>query len=593
MAQTVIDAASFINLLGVNVQLYSAGTPYEDVTAVENALNYLGLTNMRDLGAQNNSAYVTLANAGYHFDFLVPGGGPVNLDADMRWFHDFEAGHPGSIVALEGPNEVNNWPVSYNSQTGYPAAVSVQNALFQAVNADPTLSNIPVVNLSLGVDNSAAYAPLGDLSGAADYGNVHLYTPNGAQPGATFQHYLSIGRTDTPGLSMRVTETGYQTAPSAASGVDDAAQAKLTLNMLLDSAKFGISSTYLYQLADTSSSDHWGLFNRDWSAKPAATAIHDLTQILSSDPGSITPTAAAPAYRLADANPDDSSLVFHERSGTYDIVVWSEPQIWDSSSDSEVAAAPHKLTLDLSQAVGGYSIYDPLTGPTAVSTSNSPAQAIALDVTDHPLVVELHGAAGSAGGESLVGGAANDTMAGATGGDTLFGGAGDDSIVGGAGFDQVNGNSGDDTIVGRSTFGDLLQGGQGQDLIDASASTGNNLLNGDLGDDTLVGGSGLDTLRGGRGDDVIHAGSGDDWISGDLGNNIVYGGQGADSFHAGAGHDVVNGWRDGDLVQVDPGLTWAVSQVNADVHVAFSNGGEMDLIGIQLSALQSGWIVSA
>jgi hypothetical protein len=65
-----------------------------------------------------------------------------------------------------------------------------------------------------------------------------------------------------------------------------------------------------------------------------------------------------------------------------------------------------------------------------------------------------------------------------------------------------------------------------------------------------------------------------------------------DTFHAGAGHDVVNSWHAGDQVQVGAGTTWTVTQVNADVHIVFSNGGEMDLMKTQVSSLQSGWIVA-
>src|SRR5262249_52944775 len=106
-------------------------------------------------------------------------------------------------------------------------------------------------------------------------------------------------------------------------------------------------------------------------------------------------------------------------------------------------------------------------------------------------------------------------------------------------------------------------------------------------------GAGADILRGGQGDDAIHAGAGDDWLSGDLGNNTLYGGQGLDTFRAGAGHDQVNGWHAGDHVQVASGVTWTTSQVNRDVHINFSNGGEMDLMRTQLSSLQPGWIVQA
>jgi Ca2+-binding RTX toxin-like protein len=229
--------------------------------------------------------------------------------------------------------------------------------------------------------------------------------------------------------------------------------------------------------------------------------------------------------------------------------------------------------------------------PTAMSATDLQVLQV-LGWNDNPLATPGADSLAATGpGESINGGDGADTITGLSGANTLFGGAGNDSISGGSGFDQVNGNTGDDTIVGRSQAGDWLLGGQGNDSIDASASTGNNILNGNLGSDTLAGGSGADSLRGGQGDDVIRAGSGADWISGDLGSNTIYGGQGADTFHAGAGHDYVNGWHSGDTVQVDPGVTWTVTQVNADVHINLSNGGEMDLLNTQQSALSPGWIV--
>jgi hypothetical protein len=199
----------------------------------------------------------------------------------------------------------------------------------------------------------------------------------------------------------------------------------------------------------------------------------------------------------------------------------------------------------------------------------------------------------SAGQTSLVGGAGDDTLSGWSGSATLFGGDGNDSISGGLGFNRVNGNKGDDTIIGHSASGDWLLGGQGNDLIDASGSTGNNIINGNLGNDTVTGGAGADVLRGGQGDDVIHAGAGNPWIAGDLGNNTIYGGQGLDTFRAGSGHDLINGWHAGDQVQVASGVTWTTAQVNGAVHITFSSGGEMDLLNTQLSSLQPGWIVSA
>jgi Ca2+-binding RTX toxin-like protein len=200
------------------------------------------------------------------------------------------------------------------------------------------------------------------------------------------------------------------------------------------------------------------------------------------------------------------------------------------------------------------------------------------------------------GNASLVGGAGDDTLMGYSGQDTLFGGDGNDSIVGGADFNRVNGNRGDDTIIGHSVTGDWLLGGQGNDLIDATGSTGHNIINGNLGNDTMRGGDYGDTLRGGQGDDTIVAGAGNDLIFGDLGNNTITGGGGADTFHGGNGAalDVITDFHrsEGDQVQIGAGLTYQTSQSGADVRIDVSNGDVILLKNTSLDALNadSGWI---
>jgi Ca2+-binding RTX toxin-like protein len=198
---------------------------------------------------------------------------------------------------------------------------------------------------------------------------------------------------------------------------------------------------------------------------------------------------------------------------------------------------------------------------------------------------------GHAGGDTLQGGSGDDVLTGSTGTNLLYGGGGNDSIVGGSAFNSVNGNKGDDTIVGNSQTGDWLLGGQGNDMI--SAHNGSNLIYGNIGNDTLFGGSGADTIRGGQGDDSITGGSGSEWISGDLGNNTITGGAGHDIFHisSGAGLSVVTDFDPTrDHVQVDPGNTYVLSQVGADVHIDMTGGGEMVLQNTQLSSLSTGWI---
>jgi len=190
------------------------------------------------------------------------------------------------------------------------------------------------------------------------------------------------------------------------------------------------------------------------------------------------------------------------------------------------------------------------------------------------------------------GGPGADTLIGLNTANTMMGGDGADRIEGGLAFNQVNGNKGDDVIIGRSQVGDWLLGGQGSDHIDASQSTGRNIINGNIGADTLTGGAGADALRGGQGDDLIVGGGGNDWISGDRGSDTLTGGAGADVFHHFEGVTIVTDFHyaEGDRAHVDAGAQFTAVQQGADVLVDVAGGGQMILQNTQLGSLGADWI---
>ncbi len=99
----------------------------------------------------------------------------------------------------------------------------------------------------------------------------------------------------------------------------------------------------------------------------------------------------------------------------------------------------------------------------------------------------------------------------------------DDIMSGGLGADTLTGGTGNDHIQG-GTGNDLLTGGAGSDIMiggQASAdgiAGGNDTLAG--GNDTLDGGAGSDQLFGGDGDDKLFAGAGDR-AEGNAGNDLL------------------------------------------------------------------------
>jgi serralysin len=201
---------------------------------------------------------------------------------------------------------------------------------------------------------------------------------------------------------------------------------------------------------------------------------------------------------------------------------------------------------------------------------------------------------GNAGDDSVTGGTGADSIDGGDGANILFGGDGNDFIQGGSGFDRTNGNAGADTVHGNGGD-DWVTGGKDSDLLGGDA--GSDILNGNLGNDSGDGGAGDDVVRGGQGDDVLAGGDGNDWLTGDLGNDTLTGGQGADVFRVfnGGGQDRITDFNasDGDRIQLDPGTTYTVSQIGADVVIDLGAGHKTVLAGVTLANLPSGWIFGA
>jgi len=169
---------------------------------------------------------------------------------------------------------------------------------------------------------------------------------------------------------------------------------------------------------------------------------------------------------------------------------------------------------------------------------------------------------GQGGPDYIEGGAGDDWLYGRSGNDTLSGGTGNDRIDGGSGRDRLSEAADVDFVLTDTRLTGVgtdqlvaieraeLAGGAGDNLLDASAFTGNVTLIGEGGNDTLKGGAGHDWLlgvwgsnaiAGGAGNDVLGGGLGHDTLLGQDGNDVLLGNAGQDILLGGAGDDYLNG----------------------------------------------------
>ena len=332
-------AAAFRDSVGVNVHLQYTETAYGDRARVDAALTYLGVTHLRDSAMRRGPAmfdhFVYLARRGERFDLFFN----AELDPQLARAAALQAAAPGAIALIEGPNEINNDPVSFQGRTGLAAAQAYQAALYDQVRSRPEFRTLPVLN----------YTNYPASSGRADAVNVHSYAKRGASPGGQLaSDSAQTAAAMAPGLPTYVTEIGYTTAPAAASpdavGLDD--QAALTLVALLDAFRAGVRRTYLYELLDERADGlspgdpehHYGLFDAEGRPKPAATAVRSLIKLLSHGGATARPSIAT-APRVQGSGVKALTL---KRGGQSSLLlIWRE-----SLAGPESEAAPVHISLD-------------------------------------------------------------------------------------------------------------------------------------------------------------------------------------------------------------------------------------------------------
>jgi Ca2+-binding RTX toxin-like protein len=138
-----------------------------------------------------------------------------------------------------------------------------------------------------------------------------------------------------------------------------------------------------------------------------------------------------------------------------------------------------------------------------------------------------------------------------------------------ASWGLVYGMGGNDTLT-AGLYTQLLDGGDGNDVLDGRESAYVNEISGGAGNDTIYGSiriaGGAIALNGGVGDDVLFSGTGNEVLTGGAGSDVF-------SFAAGGGSDTVTDLSAGETVQISGyNTTQSVTQEGANVVVVLPGG---------------------
>ncbi len=403
---TAVSSDAFLSSLGVITHIDQGVSGGSYVAP----LRYLGVRNIRDGGRNSSQVQLIHRETGIRLDLFAQG----DLKSTIAIGKALAAS--GALMAFEGANEPNNFPIIYNGQTGggkgsWAPVAQLQKDLYEAVKSDAELRTYPVFAVSEAggeTDNvglqfltipSGAGATFPDGTRYADYANPHNYVSstrriytdnqawNAADPvlngpwdglfveyGRTWRgHFQGYATHDLMTLPRVTTETGWDSVSDLGG---ERVQGTVLVNAYLAQFKRGWRYTFIYQLRDgEGGTGNQGLFHSDSTPKPAATYIHNLTAILADD-RPISPLGHLP-YSIANQSTTVHDLLLQKSSGAFELVIWDENVRGNDS-----------VTVNLGAAYGTVNIYDVTVGTDPTQTLSN-VSSVALTLNDHALIVEV------------------------------------------------------------------------------------------------------------------------------------------------------------------------------------------------------------
>ncbi len=415
--ETAVPVTDFLNSIGANSAIAARGELLEKTA---DCVRYLGLRWLR-ASTEDRVPLPQLIDlhqqTGVRFSWGLGSGGS---DIGRLIETARTLATAGALLAFEGPNEPNNWGVTYRGQAGgrtatwLPVAM-LQRDLYQAVKRDPALKPYPVWSITEGgaeTDNvglqfltipegAPTLLPAGTRF--ADCANVHnyIYHPNApglednktwkaAEPtsackvdglygeyGVTWAHHFP-GYSEARLLTLpRVTT---ETGTTISGVVTEEVHALNLLSLYLDQFKRGWSHTAVYLLrdrVDEAGNQQFGFYRPDYTPRQAAVYLHNLTTVLADNRSLKTKKPGKLAYVIPGEPATVHDLLLEKSNGTFELVVWGE-----------LVKGTNAVTVELSRTPASVKIYNPTLG-TAPTQALAHTRSVPVTLSNHPSIIEI------------------------------------------------------------------------------------------------------------------------------------------------------------------------------------------------------------
>jgi hypothetical protein len=367
-SEAVYPADSVVDQIGVSVHLSFFNTPYnrfEDL--VRPTLLDSGIRHIRD-GAFTNMGpdhpfyrrLRTLAADGLKFSLITFDATSPAYKTDLQKLISVFEWSGRAVELFEGTNEPNlkSIPDWANISREH------QKELYRRVHSEPELSQISVLGPS---PWGASAQQIGDLSGAVDYANWHIYSGGQypeSQESSSLADYIEQANHLYKDKKLVATEAGYHSAMNVPlfkhRPTPEPIVARYLPRLILWNLKNKVVRTYLYELidsfarGDSDPESNFGLIRADGTKKASYFAIKNLISFFS-DPGpsfSTTPLF----YSVPDKSMIET-MVFQKRNGRNLLAAWIALPSWNPRTRTYVQVAAKIIDLQLPSQISHVSVH--------------------------------------------------------------------------------------------------------------------------------------------------------------------------------------------------------------------------------------------